>query len=231
MRSTSPDRVLPPRTSAGDTAPGMTGKLRAAATVAVMCIACDSTPPSTTAEPRAAAPAPSDLESVAPKPSRGTMVGGQSMRRIVAWPDDTQRDDQARERLTAQTRVAVDDAPVPVLIPTGSALVESAVVTSGAHWAAVSMQAEGLHVSLQVSGQAKIYPHIKPVPATHSVRGLDGFVTRNEGIWVASWIEHGVAYDLELECADQAAPECADRDALMELAESLQFVGGRGAQR
>jgi len=199
--------------------------------VAVVCIACDSTPSSAPSELRAAAPAPSDLEATAAKPSRGTMVGGQSMRRIVAWPDDTQRDDEARERLSAQARTSVDDAPVPVLLPSAPDLVESAVVTSGAHWTAVSMQAEGLNVSLQISGQAKIYPHIKPVPATHSVRGLDGFVTRNEGIWVASWIEHGVAYDLELECADQEAAACADREALMNFAESLQFVGGRGAQR
>jgi hypothetical protein len=53
-------------------------------------------------------------------------------------------------------------------------------------------------------------------------------VTRNEGIWTASFIEHGVAYDVGIECAPVDAPPCDDQRELEALAEGLRYAGGRG---
>jgi hypothetical protein len=81
---------------------------------------------------------------------------------------------------------------------------------------------------------ARVYPGVHSQPGQpslrgrHTLRGQEAWVTRNEGIWSASWIEHGVAYDLGIECAPVDAPPCHDPSELEALAEGLRYVGGRG---
>lgn len=170
---------------------------------------------------------PDAVQGAALAPSRGRLVGGDTVVRAVHWPAASEVDGEAVAALPDAARRSLEDAPVPVLAPTDPELLSAAVVTHGARWAAVSMKAAGLHVNLQVSGQAKVYSHIEPVAGTHTIRGIDGFVTHNEGVWVASWIEHGAAYSLELECASLKADACRDPEHLMSLTDTLTFVGGR----
>ena len=68
-------------------------------------------------------------------------------------------------------------------------------------------------------------------PGTHTLRGQEAFLTRTEGIWPGSWIEHGVAYDLGIECAPVDAPPCDDERELEALAEGLRFVGGHATSK
>jgi hypothetical protein len=68
---------------------------------------------------------------------------------------------------------------------------------------------------------------VVPQPGPHTLREHEAFVSRNEGIWNATWIEHGVAYDLGLECAPVDAPPCDDQANVEALAEGLVYVGGR----
>ena len=192
---------------------------------AAVAASCDRVEAPT--EPRTA-PVADDADLTASKPVRAKVVTGQPMKRIVAWPDPTTRDVASRDALPEAARIAIDDAPVPMLAPSEPDLLGTAVVTTGAHWAALSTNYDGLNVSLHVSGQAKVYEHIPRVDGTHTVRGKEGFVTQNEGVWSAAWIEHGVAYSLELECASPEAPACTGPETITELVESLTYVGGRG---
>jgi len=192
----------------------------------VVAASCDRVEPPN--EPRSAPVAEDDADLTSRTPVRAKVVTGQPMKRIVAWPDDAERDVVAREALSEAARVALDEAPVPMLAPPEPARLATAVITTGPHWAALSTNYDGLNLSLHVSGQAKVYEHIPRFDGTHTVRGHEAFVTQNEGIWSAAWIENGAAYSLELECSSPDLPECSGPETITELAESLSYVGGRG---
>ncbi len=188
-------------------------------------LACGTAPPEATT-PRQAAT--DDL--VTRTPSRGTARGGERMRRTVRWPAAASRDDAAYGALSRSSRAAVDASPVPVLVPApGHALGERRVM-QGPEWAAFWARGEGITVSLHASRMARVYPGVRLQDGPHTLRGRPAVITRNEGIWTASWLEHGVAYDLELECTSPEDPPCADESLLVELGEALTYVGGRGEE-
>lgn len=196
---------------------------------ALLALACDASEPlpEPVAEPREAS-ASEDL--TARPPDRGAVRGGEPMARVVQWPSPHSRDVQAYEALDETSRAAVDDAPVPVLVPSLDEHLDERRVMHGPRWAAFWGRREGLTVSLHASGMARVLPGVRPEPGPATVRETPGFVTRNEGIWSASWIESGVAYALELECTPLDAPPCDDESELLRMAEDLVYVGGRGEE-
>jgi hypothetical protein len=163
-------------------------------------------------------------------PSRGKTRGGERMQRTVQWPAADAKVAAAYEALDEASRAAVDQAPVPVLVPATGVELDKRRVMHGPNWAAFWGHREGVTITLHASGMARVFPGITPKAGPHTLRGREAFITRNEGIWAASWIEHGVAYDLQLECAPPDAPPCADPTTLEELAEGLVYVGGRGKE-
>lgn len=181
------------------------------------------------AEPRGAEVQPAEDLRARP-PSRGRVWGGEAMRRTVKWPDDAKRVIASYEALDGPSREAVDAAPVPVLVPDLGVQLDQRKVMTGPEWASFWGQRDGMTVSVHASRMARVFAGVRPTPGTHTVREHEGFITRNEGIWAASWIEHGVAYDLQLECAPVDAPECVDSTTLEALADGLTYVGGRGAE-
>lgn len=193
-------------------------------------LGCSAMPPEPEAEQRAAI---EDLEARAP--SRGKVRGGERMRRAVRWPADAARDLEAYEAFDSRSRTAIDEAPVPVLVPEATRVLDQREVLRGPEWYAFWGRHEGtdgvsVTITLHASRMARVHPGVRPVPGPQTLRGQEAFVTRNEGIWSASWIEHGVAYDLGLECAPVDAPPCDDQAELETLAEGLRFVGGRGTE-
>ena len=60
------------------------------------------------------------------------------------------------------------------------------------------------------------------------VRGRPAWITQNESIWSATWEENGVSYVAEVECSRPTDARCQSPDVLVELTESLVFVGGAG---
>jgi hypothetical protein len=98
------------------------------------------------------------------------------------------------------------------------------------HWASAWAQADGVTVTVSGTRVAFHSPTISPIEGTDAIRGARGFVSQNEGIWSATWPEHGVTYTLDVECADPAEPRCADRAWLTEVASGLAYVGGRGSK-
>lgn len=198
-------------------------------------LSCGATPPEPTVQQQRSAASdplegPTDDLAVRP-PSRGKVRGGERMQRTVRWPDPATRDLAAYEALDAGSREAIDRAPVPVLVPELAVPLDERRVMQGRQWAAFwgrRADAEAVvTITLHASGMARVYPGLRPVPGSHTLRGREGFVSRNEGIWTATWIEHGVAYDLGLECAPVDAPPCDDPAGVEALAEGLVYVGGR----
>ncbi|MCA9709171.1 MAG: hypothetical protein KDK70_25225 [Myxococcales bacterium] len=194
--------------------------------VGLLALGCGSVPPEP-AEPLRVA-AGDDLQALAP--SRGRVRGGEKVRRRVEWPPAEARAVAAYEGLDARSRAAVDEAPVPVLVPGPDVALDQRTVMHGPEWAAFWGRREGVTVTVHASRMARVFPGVRPKPGSHTLRGQEAFMTRNEGIWAASWIEHGVAYSLEVECAPPDAPPCDDAATVEGLAEGLVYVGGRGEE-
>ena len=61
------------------------------------------------------------------------------------------------------------------------------------------------------------------------MRGEPAFVSENRRIWTVSWLEHGVAYGLDIECASPTDTRCTDENFAITLVDELTYVGGRNA--
>ena len=121
---------------------------------------------------------------------------------------------------------------MPVLVPADPGWLASvAVFTGGGQeggpgWGyALSARSGEVTLALHASRIATLLPGVGHVRGSRRVRGVDGFLSVNEGIRTASWIEHGVAYSLDLECRDPEGPACSEL-ALREAVEGLVYVGG-----
>lgn len=169
------------------------------------------------------APVPRDATFDAPA-ARGRVIGGEKVARVVTWPDAA--DPALVAALPEELRTAVAAAPLPVLLPTSIPLLRAKLM-HGEHWWALWAEHDGITVTLNASGIAKVYPHLRGAALPHTVRGVQGLVTQNEAVWSASWVEHGVAYQLGIECADPRMPACADEAHVRDVVERLAFAGGR----
>jgi hypothetical protein len=156
---------------------------------------------------------------------RGKVIGGERVARAIAWPAEHTVVAAARDRYDAPIRETIASSPVPVLAPRMA--FDRASMTVGAHWYALSVHGDGWTLRVDGSGEARSYPHIKAFERTHPMRAGDGFFTRNEGVWSASWIEHGAAYSFEVECTAGARAWCEDEAAVLAELERLVYVGGK----
>jgi hypothetical protein len=171
------------------------------------------------------APAGADDFEAAP-PSRGPVIGGERIARVVSWPARDELDAELVAALDGELRAAIDVAPLPVLLPSEVPLA-GARLMHGEHWWALWVQHDGITLTLQASGVAKVHADLRGAKNPHTVRGVEGLVTQNESLWSAAWVEHGVAYALGLECADPQMEACRDDGRVREIAEGLVFAGGR----
>jgi hypothetical protein len=150
---------------------------------------------------------------------------------IVAWPSSATLSLATRAELTSDARQAVARSALPVLVPADSSLARSARVMVEDQFFAVSSRADSIHVSLHATRVSHRYPGIAPIRGDRLLRGAAGFVTRNEGIWSATWKESGISYVLDLECASPTDARCASDQYLLELVERLAYVGGLAEAR
>lgn len=173
---------------------------------------------------QADADAPAIDDYAVARPRKGEIIGGEKVARTIVWPDASQIHAPTRQRLGANVRDKVPAAPLPVLVPREGA--ERGELVLGETWYAYSAALDGATLSIQGSAQARVHTHMKAAQPTEEVRGVGGFISSNESIWTVSWIEHGAAYSLELECANPKDNRCEDPNRALELAESMVFVGG-----
>jgi hypothetical protein len=180
-----------------------------------LVIACEQAPPepgTASSEPPQAAPAQGRIELAE-----------------VIWPPAAQLDRSALTSLPAQARSAVDASQIPVLVPRRAALLTAPTIIARENWTSFSARTPEITVSLRATRLARRYDHIPPARGPRTVRGLPAFVTQNEGIWSATWMENGVSYSLDLECASPSDAACASDALLLEIAGELAYVGGAGA--
>lgn len=150
----------------------------------------------------------------------------------VAKPDWSGAPDRtALEALSKDARDEVVKSPVPVLLPTDSELAPRAIVTVGPVYYAVSSSENGITLTLHGTRLAYQYADIPPAKGDRQLRGASGWVTKESGIWSASWHERGVAYSLDLECADPNDGRCTDDRLLVDHVTRLVYAGGQGALR
>ena len=195
-------------------------------------LACGAGEPELLTRRSASAPelaAATEVTARTPALQRGRFIGGEKVARAIAWPADATLAKAAHARYDADARAAIARAPLPVLAPPEP--LERTTVTVGAHWYALTGYGKGFSVHIDGSAQARVYPHIKAFERTHPMRESDGFLTRNEGIWSATWIEHGVAYSFEIECDARVVAWCDDEAAVLARLEALVYVGGEQVRR
>lgn len=186
---------------------------------------CDAAGP---AEP--SSPAVTRAASVEPAPParRGRLIAGERVERIPQWPAAGSIDATAQARLPGPAQAALSRSPVPVLVPGEGPLLANSAIYSQSTGYALSASHAGQNVAIQASKVATLLPHVGHVPGNTPIRGVRGWVSSNEGVRTASWIEHGVAYSLDLECQAPDGPDCSEA-ALRAAVEGLVYVGGAGA--
>lgn len=165
---------------------------------------------------------------------RGRLVAGERVERVPVWPARDTIDERVRWRLPEALRSTIDDSPVPVLIPGDPGWAEPFLSSPrGAgrpgHGYAFSARRAGQTIAIQGSRLATLVPGIGRHDGRERLRGGHGFVSDNDGIKTATWIEHGVAYALDLECDSPDSPDC-DLDAARAEVAALVYVGGAGAK-
>ena len=151
----------------------------------------------------------------------------------IAKPDWSRRgpvEVTVRDQLSPAARRVIARAPVPTLAPREGALLQTAIATTDEHFVALSSSVGGVTVSVHSTRLSYHYPDIAPAEGTRALRAGRGFVTREEEIWTASFVEDGVAYSVDLECASATDARCADDRYLLRLVDGLAYVGGENAR-
>ena len=87
---------------------------------------------------------------------------------------------------------------------------------------------DGATVALQGTRAAHRYEGVEPAAGNRELRATKGFVSVNEGIRTASWIENGAAYSVDVECSDHRDARCQSDDFLISVVTQLAYVGGSG---
>jgi hypothetical protein len=147
------------------------------------------------------------------------------------WPRAETIDTGARSTLPSSTAGRLQESPVPVLVPNDPRILQrsEAVVLSNQY--TLTSKVDDATVSIQASPAPPAGRGERAIAAPRTQVGNRAvFFTENEAIRVATWIENGVAYSAEIECAKAGDPKCRDDSYLRSVVEKLVFVGGRGAR-
>ncbi len=144
----------------------------------------------------------------------------------IAWPAGA-ADTRALAALGGDAPAQLARSPVPVLAPSAADALESPAVVVGPEYYAITGRAHGATVTIQGTRAQHAVEGVGPIEGDRAIRRAKGFVTVNEGIRVASWMENGAAYSIDVECADPTGDARCTSDAfVLGLAERLAYVGG-----
>lgn len=129
-----------------------------------------------------------------------------------------------RDVMRPSSRAAVDATTVPLLLPDDLALAATALVTSGERWVAASIPQGDHTIAIHATREAMAPPADAPVHRDR-LRGVPATVSSNEGVRVATWMEGGVAYIIDVECSRPSEdPRCTQEGFVRALAERLVRV-------
>ena len=146
----------------------------------------------------------------------------------VAWPAESSVDTRAFETL-GDARSQVTRSPVPVLVPPSDLRRDrTPTLIVEASFYAVTLHSGGATINVQGTRVAHVYEGIDPHPGNRELRAGRGFVTENEGIRAASFVENGVAYSVDVECEDRHDDRCTSDAFVTDIVNRLAYVGGSG---
>jgi hypothetical protein len=128
--------------------------------------------------------------------------------------------------LDNDSRRAVSRSPVPVLVPKRKELLAVGKVMAEENWYAFHASHDGLTVHVSASKIVHKHDEIPPTKGKSTIRGVPGFLTKNESIWSASWREYGYYYSLDVECGEPTDARCNDDALVLSLTRDLVYVGG-----
>ena len=164
-----------------------------------------------------------------------------TVRPTVAWPATSSIDDGAllsltksSDRTDSELRALVARSPVPVLAPKDLRLATATLMVEGEYFALaghVDELGSRATISIQGTRAAHRYEGIDPKAGDRALRAsgaVRGFVSVNEGIRTASWIENGGAYSVDVECSDVHDARCQTEGFLLSIVAQLTYVGGSG---
>lgn len=145
----------------------------------------------------------------------------------VTWPAAAKVDARALAALGDAKRASelLVRSPAPVLAPTNVTF-ERPTFVVGAEYYALTGRVSGTTIAIQGTRAARRYEDVAPVTGDRVVRGTRGFVSTNEAIRTVSWIENGVAYSVDIECADPDDTRCTSDSFALDVVEHLAFAGG-----
>lgn len=121
---------------------------------------------------------------------------------------------------------SLSDAPVPALVPDVPALLSGAVVTSGEHWYAVSMQDAEHSVYIQGARTSLVLDQVQLSPQGDEVAQAPFTLSRTHRIVTVSFERFGVGYGIDIECArPQEDARCNSESYARDLMGRLGVVG------
>jgi hypothetical protein len=148
----------------------------------------------------------------------------------IEWPAAGTQDQAARLSLSAdgtrseaQISALLARSPVPVLVPRDRTL-EKPTLSVGREYFALTGRDRGTTIHTQGTRAATRHAEIAPVAGNRDMRGTKGFVTENEGIRTAAWVEHGAAYSVDVECSQHDDARCQSDAYLLDVVSHLVFV-------
>lgn len=132
------------------------------------------------------------------------------------------------DALSPEARAAIDQARLPIFLPRDPAFLRAAVITHGPHFSALGASHDGITLSIAATdARFENAEEIAPPPPTDQVRGQPATFTQNDLIRTVAWDEAGLAWAVDVECADpERDARCASDDYLRSIVESLELAGG-----
>jgi hypothetical protein len=146
----------------------------------------------------------------------------------IDWTSAASMPPVAPSALPAQSQDAIERATLPVLVPRDESLLGSATVTAGPAWYAVSMHADGHHVSIHGTKQMVHQPSLAAdVPPERRRAPGETSITRTHGIVTVSFEAFGASYTIDVECdRPMEDTRCTDDAYGLSIHESLALAGG-----
>jgi hypothetical protein len=132
------------------------------------------------------------------------------------------------DALAPEARAAIDQSRLPILLPSDPAFLRAAIITHGPHFSALSSSHDSITLSVAATdARFENAEEMAPMQPVDQVRGQPATFAVNDMIRTVSWDEAGLAWAVDVECADpERDARCASDDYLRSIVEGLELAGG-----
>lgn len=144
----------------------------------------------------------------------------------VDWSEVSKHTPIAPDVLSEEASQKVQGLGLPVLLPADASLASTANLVTGENWYTASMQHDGITVVIHGSTAAHNIDLKVPPETLELMRNFT--VYRTHEIVTLTFNMYGVAFGLDIECANPTQDDRCNKDeTILQMAESLVFAGGQ----